>query len=289
MSIEKHHLVDLSCIAGRRIACLSLDVEQDYGTLSRAPQYEGLKNIPILVKFLNDQSIPLTCFIQGSLFETHPEKLNDFFELDIEFEPHSYSHPGPDDMDFDFEIRKSISAYKGYTGTAPLGYRSPDGYINGNVYYETLWTNGIKYDSSIFPSFRPGRFNNLNHPTEPYPVLSGKMIELPFSVLSPILRIPISLSYLKLFGQCFLQALQLLELPNLIIFDFHLHDLSRLSNVDHIFVQNNLSILHSRIFKDIYQTKGDQGFLFLQKFINILNAKNYEYMRVKDIYQEIIS
>jgi len=289
MNIEECRPVDLSFIADRRIACLSLDVEQDYGTLSRTPQYEGLKNIPILVKYLEDRSIPLTCFIQGSLFETHPEELNDFFKLNIEFEPHSYSHPGPDYMDFDFEIKKSISAYKGYTGAAPLGYRSPDGYISGDAYYETLWTNGIKYDSSVFPSFRPGRFNHLNCPTDPYSILSGKMIELPFSVLSPILRIPISLSYLKLFGQYFLRALQRLELPNLIIFDFHLHDLSRLSTVDHIFVQNNLSILHSRIFKDIYHTKGNQGFLFFQKFIEILNAKKYEYMKVKDVYQEIIS
>lgn len=288
MSIEKYQPVDLSCIADRRIACLSLDVEQDYGTLLRTPQYEGLKNIPILVKYLEDQSIPLTCFVQGSLFNTHSEKLNDFFELDVEIEPHSYSHPGPEDMDFDFEIRKSISAYKDFTGEAPLGYRSPDGYINGKAYYETLWTNGIKYDSSVFPSFRPGRFNHLNHPTKPYSVLSGKIIELPFSVLSPILRIPISLSYLKLFGWYFFQALQRMELPNLIIFDFHLHDLSRLSNFDHIFMQKKHSILHSWTFKDIYHTKGDQGFLVLQKFIDILNAKKYEYIKVKDIYQEIV-
>jgi len=281
--------IDLSKIENRRIACFSLDVEHDYGTLSQVPQYEGLKNIPRLVGLFKDLDMPLTCFVQGSLFETHPEEINRFFDLDVEIEPHSYSHPSPEKMNFDFEVKKSCSVYKECVGSTPLGYRSPDGYVNSERYYETLFKSGIKYDSSIFPSFRPGRFNHMNYPTQPYSVFDGKILELPFSVLSPYLRIPISLSYFKLFGRYGLQALQWFPLPDLIIFDFHLHDLTRLSNVDTIIEQNSLSYSNSMILKRTYCNKGNQGFSFLEKFIEMLNSNGYEYTKLEDIYWRLTS
>lgn len=280
---------DLSKIEYRKIACFSLDVEQDYGTLLQIPQYEGLNNIPKMVSLFKDLNLPLTCFVQGSLFETHPEEVACFFELDIELEPHSYSHPGPEIMNFCYEIEKSSSVYKEYTGNTPLGYRSPDGYVSHEEYYETLHKNNIKYDSSIFPSFRPERFNHLKYPTRPYYVLEGKILEIPFSVLSPVLRIPISLSYLKLFGPYFLKLIRHFPLPNLIIFDFHLHDLTKLPSVDHIFKQNSLSKNYSRILKKTYYNNGDLGFYFLKKFIEILNIKGYEFSKLKDVYRGLNS
>lgn len=281
--------IDLQRIESQKIACFSLDVEHDYGTLSQVPQYEGLKNIPRLVGLFKDLNMPLTCFVQGSLFETHPEEVNQFFELDVEIESHSYSHPGPEKMDFDFEVKKSCSVYKEYIGSTPLGYRSPDGYVNSERYFDTLFRSGIKYDSSIFPSFRPGRFNHMNHPTQPYSVLDGKILELPFSVLSPYLRIPISLSYFKLCGKYGLQTLQYFPLPDLIIFDFHLHDLTRLPNADTIIKQSSLSNSNSMILKRTYCSKGDHGFAFLKKFIDILNSKGYEYAKIEDIYRRLTS
>jgi peptidoglycan/xylan/chitin deacetylase (PgdA/CDA1 family) len=280
--------VNLGQFEDKKIACLTLDVEHDYGTLLTTPTFEGLRNIPILVDFLNAKNIPLTCYVQGSLFETHGQDINYLSKLDVEYEPHSFSHPSPKTMDFKWEIEKSKETYQAFFGKEPIGYRSPDGYINGDNYYETLVRNGFKYDSSVFPSFRPNRFNHLNHPVNPYYEYNNQIIEFPFSVLSPHIRVPISLSYLKLFGRMFLKFLDNFSLPNLIIFDFHLHDLSSLSTFDEISYQNRLPAYQKAVYKRIYKKKGDQGFQVLDRFIETLRKSGYQFLKVEDVFRSIV-
>jgi len=284
----QYYPVNLGQIEHKKTACLTLDVEHDYGTLLTIPAYDGLNNIPLLVDFLKEKDLPLTCYIQGSLFETHRKDINYFSRLEVEFELHSYSHPSPNRMNFEWEIERSKEAYHAFFGKEPLGYRSPDGYINGNNYYETLFRNGFKYDSSVFPSFRPNRFNNLNHPVNPYYVYNNQIIEFPFSVLSPHIRVPISLSYLKLLGIPFLKLLEIFPLPNLIIFDFHLHDLSSLSTFDEICLQNRLPAYQKALYKRIYMSKGDQGFPILTRFIETLQKSGYNFLKVEDVFRGIV-
>jgi peptidoglycan/xylan/chitin deacetylase (PgdA/CDA1 family) len=280
--------VNLGQFKDKKIACLTLDVEHDYGTLLTTPTFEGMRNIPLLVDFLKDKDIPLTCYVQGSLFETQGQDINYLSKLDVEYEPHSFSHPNPNRMDFEWEIAKSKEAYRAFFGKEPIGYRSPDGYVNGDHYFETLLHNGFKYDSSVFPSFRPDRFNHLSYPVNPSYVLNKQIIEFPFSVLSPYLRVPISLSYLKLFGITFLKLLEILPLPNLIIFDFHLHDLSSLPSFNEINFQNILPLYQKALFKRIYRNNGEQGFLILNRFIETLQKSGYEFLKVEDIFKEVI-
>ncbi|MFQ5924912.1 MAG: polysaccharide deacetylase family protein, partial [Dehalococcoidia bacterium] len=88
----------------KKIVCLTLDVEQDYGDLLDKPTHEGLEHIAEFVSFLSERNIPLTCFVQGSLLETHPDKIKQLAALDVEFQLHSYSHPGPRESNAKFEI-----------------------------------------------------------------------------------------------------------------------------------------------------------------------------------------
>ena len=283
----QYYPVNLGQFEDKKIACLTLDVEHDYGTLLTKPTFEGMRNIPLLVDFLNAKNIPLTCYVQGSLFETHGQDINYLSKLDVEYEPHSFSHPNPNTMDFEWEIAKSKVSYRAFFGKDPIGYRSPDGYIDGVHYYETLVQNGFKYDSSVFPSFRPNRFNHLNHPVNPYYEYNKQIIEFPFSVLSPRIRVPISLSYLKLFGGTFLKFLDVFPLSKLIIFDFHLHDLSSLSTFDEISFQNQLPAYQKAVYKRIYLSKGDQGFPVLNRFIETLQKSGYEFLKVEDVFRGI--
>jgi peptidoglycan/xylan/chitin deacetylase (PgdA/CDA1 family) len=281
-------LVNLGQFENKKIVCLTLDVEHDFGTLLTNPTFDGLRNIPLLVDVLKEKNIPLTCYVQGSLFERYGQDIRYLSNLEVEYQPHSYSHPRPQTMDFEWEIKKSKEAYLEFFGKEPIGYRSPDGYINGDQYYETLVLNGFKYDSSVFPSFRPGRFNHLHHPVNPYYECDKQITEFPFSVLSQNVRIPISLSYMKLFGITFLKLLEVCSFPNLVIFDFHLHDLSYLSSFDEISIQNRLPAYQKALFKRIYLTKGDQGFAILNRFIETLQKKGYEFLKVEDVFRSIV-
>lgn len=273
-------------IIKEKTVCLTLDLEQDYGTILQKPTLSGLNNIPMLVDILRDKNIPLTCFVQCSLLDNYPEKLLYFKNIDVEFEPQSYNHPHPDKMNFSYEIEKSKESYKKFFNKNPLGYRSPDGYIDCNDYYEILINNGIKYDSSVFPSLRPKRFNNLLMKVEPYYLCNNQIIEFPFTVVSKLIRIPISLSYLKLFGFPFFSLLKIKSLPKLIIFDFHLHDLTRLPTVNEIFLQNKFSFFEKSIYKKIYMDQGDSGIYIFLKIINLFQNAGYKFRKMEDIYRE---
>jgi peptidoglycan/xylan/chitin deacetylase (PgdA/CDA1 family) len=284
MGSSKYTVINCPELKSRKVACLTLDVEQDYGDLLEEPSYEGLEHIPELVNFFKEKGISLTCFVQGSLFETHPEKVEQLTALDAEFELHSYLHPGPKEMNAKFEIERSKEAYKNFFGKDPIGYRSPLGVINAED-YNILASNGFKFDSSVFPSLRPGAFNNLRKPTKPYRVNSPGIIEFPFTVFSNVIRIPIALSYIKLLGKPYFYLLKTFNLPSLIVFDFHLHDLFQLGSSGKIPVEKS-SLIYRMIFRRIYEnSKG--GLTILDELITMLRGKGYSFQKLTNIYEAV--
>ena len=276
-------MVNLGDLGNKKIACLTLDVECDYGSLLDEPRYEGLKQISVLVTFFKERKIPLTCFVQGSILEAHPAIIGQLATLDVEFELHSYCHPKPENMDVRFEIGKGKEAYERFFGRAPLGYRAPSG-VTSKETYEILAAYGFKFDSSIFPSIKPGVFNNLKRPTKPH-IVNG-ILEFPFTVLSDIIRIPIALSYITLIGKPYLYLLKTLRLPKLIIFDFHLHNLFRLESSKEIPFQKYPFVYRS-VFNRIYKKGAGKGLDTLKDFIAVLSQKGYTFLKMADVYEMI--
>lgn len=283
---ESYNCIDTSNLKDKKIVCLTLDVEQDYGDLLNEPSYDGLEHIPRLVNFLKERRIPLTCFVQGSLFETHPDRINQLAQLDAEFELHSYSHPKPAERNFKFEIEKGKEVYKKFFDKDPIGYRAPLGVIDDED-YKVLADEGFKFDSSVFPSIRPGAFNNMTKPTKPYFLNGESMVEFPLAVVSDIVRIPLSLSYIKLIGWTYIRLLKTFDLPNLIVFNIHMHDLFHLNSSKKIPLQNS-SIIYRRIFKRIYQEENIDGFELLNKIITIFETKQYTFLKMIDIYDSVV-
>lgn len=267
----------------KKIACLTLDVECDYGDLLDIPQYEGISHIREVVDYFRKKNIPLTCFIQGSLFETHSKYICLLTEIDTEFQLHSYSHPGPERKKSEFEIKRGKEAYRKFFGRDPLGYRAPLGAITEED-YAILISEGFKYDSSIFPTLRPGVFNNTGKPVEPYFVGNSGLIEFPITIFSKWIRIPFALSYIKLLGEPYIFLLKNFNPPKLIIFDFHLHDLFVLNSAKEI---DQKSILYQRIFKKIYINQKVNGLHLLNEFISLLVHKNYTFLKLGDVYNLI--
>lgn len=283
---EKYTTIDLGNLENNRIVCLTLDLEQDYGNLLDEPSYEGLQYISDLVNFFNEKNISLTCFVQGSLLETHPTEIEQLFALDVEFELHSYSHPGVKEMDAEFEIKRGKEAYRKFFGKEPLGYRAPLGFI-GREIYNILVSEGFKFDSSIFPSLRPGVFNNLSKPTRPYLLNNPGILEFPLTVVSDLVRIPIALSYIRLLGKPYFHLVKTFKLANLIIFDFHLHDLFDLGYLNKI-SPKNLSPMYRLIFNRLYGQQKSDGFDILDRLIGLFRQKGYAFSKLIDVYNLLV-
>ncbi|MCL0097678.1 polysaccharide deacetylase family protein [Dehalococcoidia bacterium] len=282
----KYTPIDLKKLQNGKVACLTLDLEQDYGDLLDEPSYKGLSCIDAVVSLFRERSIPLTCFVQGSLLETHPYAIEQLSELDIEFEVHSYSHPKPKEIDHELEISRGKEAFTKFFRKEPLAYRSPAGIVSEEM-FALLPLYGFKFDSSVIPSLRPGGyFNSLDKPIMPYFLDNSNTIEFPLTVFSKVIRVPVSLSYVKLLGKPYFRLLRTFNLPNLIVFNFHLHDLFQLDSSNRILFER-FPVVYQMIFKRIYCEGNLNGLHILDELIMLFRKRGYKFLRLRDIYDTI--
>jgi hypothetical protein len=273
--------LDLGRFAQKRIACVTLDLEQDYGHLGHfldKPTYEAFSALGRLTDLLLSAKIPLTCFVQGSLFESHPYLIDQMAPLKAEFEVHTYTHPPPQTIDHAYEIEKSCEVYRDFFGKDPQGYRTPSGMVSDQL-FSLLPDYPFKFDSSVVPSARPGVYNSLDKPIVPYFIGDSDVIEFPSAVYSNTLRIPISLSYLKLLGNPAMWFMEFSSLPNVVIFSFHLHDLMILDSLKKI----PAACTERLIFHRIYMR--NDGFEMLGNVIALLRRKGYEFFKMDNLYR----
>ena len=125
------------------------------------------------------------------------------------------------------DIEQAVRAFHNFMGADPLGYRAPVGHITREG-LETLMDLGLRYDSSLYPSARPGRYgyNHLHLPVTPFRVRQGarSIVEVPFASLTG-LRLTFSLSYVKLFGwKTYELLLKVFPLPDQAAVLTHPHD-----------------------------------------------------------------
>ncbi len=212
----------------RKIACLTLDMEPDYGDpeghirLLENPDY-----FERYIDIINKHGAKVTMFTVTSLFGRfgeHFERLNQ--GIPLEYAAHSYSHDPHDGASLE-EVEKSAQVMKRVNSSGPLGYRAPYGQITKEGLGHLL-DFGYHYDASVYPSIRPGKFGyaNLHMPNSPFRITRGdeSLLEFPFTSLSGV-RIVFGLSFVKLLGWGLYSALwRVFGLPNVALVLSHPHD-----------------------------------------------------------------
>jgi peptidoglycan/xylan/chitin deacetylase (PgdA/CDA1 family) len=166
---------------------LSFDVEEfdmplEYGqqvpvTQQMQTGYDGFK---VMMQILDSMDVPATLFTTANFA--------DHFESDIrgidsrhELASHTYYH-----SDFNKEdLLRSKQRLEAISGKQIKGLRMPR---MRAVDMNDVKNAGYVYDSSVNPTWIPGRYNHLNLPRRIYH--EEQMLRLPASV-SPLLRIPL--------------------------------------------------------------------------------------------------
>jgi peptidoglycan/xylan/chitin deacetylase (PgdA/CDA1 family) len=256
---------------------LTLDLECDYGTALQNNSYQASQATDKLAELLESFDVPLTCFLQTEMVTEAPEAVDHLAAADVpvEFHPHSHTHPRHSASDVEFEVQESVKHVRDQFSTSPVGFRFPDGAID-DADYQVLAKHDVSFSSSVFPSLRPGRFNNLDQPRRPFRHQASGILELPFTVFSNYVPIPVALSYLKLFGAPF-EWLTAKRPPSLIVFDFHMHDLVVPPAFDQL----------SAPYKLIYSRNKHRGFEILRDFITNLQAKGYTFEPISTLYTAV--
>lgn len=266
---------DGSDCASRKTVVLTLDLECDYGTALRENTYEAAAKTPKLRSLVEEYDVPLTCFLQTELFEAVPEAVETLEQasVPVDFHAHSHTHPHPKRADFEYEIAESLDRVANRFSSDVVGYRFPDGAIPTDG-YQLLEERDVDFSSSLFPTWRPGRFNNSNQPITPHEPVPG-LLELPITPFSSAVRIPVSVSYLKFLGRPYRELVSRRP-PNVIVFDIHMHDLVTPSTIGSLPLPYRL----------VYNRNREQGFPILRRFIEDLRQRGYRFTTMTDLYTE---
>ncbi len=252
---------------------LTLDLECDYGTALETNTYEAARRTPKLRSLLETYDVPLTCFLQTELLEEAPEAVESLerASVPVEFHAHSHTHPHPDRADFAAELDESLERIDDRYANEVVGYRFPDGAIPSDG-YELLAEREVDFSSSLFPTWRPGRFDNIDRPIFPH-APRPDLVELPLTPFSSTVRVPVSLSYLKVLGRPY-QWLTERRPPSVIVFDLHMHDLTTPSTIDSLPPQYRL----------LYERHRDRGYSILRSFIETLQRRGFRFVTMSELY-----
>ncbi len=150
------------------------------------PEYDQINitngGLQRLLKILAKEDIPAT-FFTTSFYAAGNEDLIRHISDKHEIASHSYNHSTYKDSD----PSASKAILERITGKQVYGFRMPR-------FQKTDMTNlksaGYIYDSSVNPTFIPGRYNNLLSQRSKYLDIRSNLIEIPASV-SRILRFPL--------------------------------------------------------------------------------------------------
>jgi hypothetical protein len=259
-----------------KLACVTLDFEMDYGDRVEEPNILNNKQeLTDLSGVFTELKVPVSAFVRTDMLVNYPQSLNAVKQIAQDFHCHSHTH-NTKVFNSKEEIPKSQSIFKEYFGCAPLGYRAPQGVLYpGDL--EIIKECGFKFSASIFPSYRPGKFNNFSMPQDNFMYDNG-ILEFPFAAV-PKLRYIISMSYLKLLGFPASKALfSMFGLPNVLIFDSHLHD--------YIVNHESFTKLSPKI-KFAYVINKYSGIKYFKSFVGLLKDKGYRFITVTQLYEHI--
>ena len=178
--------------------CLTMDVEPDYG---RTDGTRVLDRIGPFLDWITAERIPLTAFVTGQLIgQSHPV-IDRLLAAGASLELHGHAHAvagfgSARDSHAD-EIHRGTEAYVRRFGQVPAGYRAPAGII-GAADLALLGSLGYRYDSSVFPVLRKGRYDFRSLPRQPFRWTEPGLVEFPVGRLMP--RVPSGLSFINLVG-----------------------------------------------------------------------------------------
>ena len=260
-----------------KLACITIDIEADFTTKPSNQRYYGMFDAPgqfdKFRRICSDYDLNLSCFVVGSVLEDRPEFIEKLALAGAEFGSHSRTHDLTAQTS-EYEVVGGIEHFERFFGKLPLGYRSPRGKYNKKL-LKMLHESGIKYDSSVIPSIRPGTYSNLDKPQGPFRWKDLSLLELPISVTGGI-RVPIALSYMKVLGKGFFNHLMARSsTADPIVFLLHPMDL--------YFIPEAFNLL-SFPWAVAYSRNRNNSWEYFELFISSLRDAGYQFVPMSHVY-----
>jgi peptidoglycan/xylan/chitin deacetylase (PgdA/CDA1 family) len=218
---------------------------------------QGMKNV---INLLNFHKVPTTIFTTASYALENKEQVR-YLAKDHEIASHSYHHSSYKEED----LLASRIALEAITGKIVTGLRMPR---MKQVSMDAVYTAGYIYDSSVNPTYVPGKYNNLHLPVMPYK--ENGILRLPCSVGSG-LRFPLFWLTFKnvpyfLYKKMAIQSLRKTGFLNLYFHPWEFVDISRYKLPFHIKRHSGETLL-DKLDKLITDLKREGNFTTISNFL----------------------
>lgn len=244
---------------------LTFDLEEfslpaDYGKEIKVKKmfqvsYEGCKEIR---KLLDKFNIKVTFFVTKNFASKFQRLVREFVKKEHEIALHSVNFCNFELLKREKKLLEKVSRSK-IVGFRTHKLRLP--------LFNNLKKIGIKYDSSLHPTYVPGRYNNLTCPRSPFVI--NDILEIPISVI-PLLKFPFSFIWFRNFGLNYGKVCTLLALKGqrFINLYFHAWDFADLKSFDlPFYIVNNTGKAMSKL---------------LEKYIEWCLNNNFEFIPLQD-------
>ena len=254
-----------------RSVLLSFDVEEfdmplEYNfPISANEQMEvGKRGLDTIDSILCDPSIQSTLFTTANFAMQYPESIK-LHAQKHEIASHTFYHSNFKEED----LKLSKNKLEEICGKPITGLRMPR---MRKVSMQEVTKAGYLYDSSINPTWLPGRYNNLHLPRTVYS--DEKILRIPASV-SPFFRIPLFwLSFKNLpYGIFKMLALQTLYTDGYLCLYFHPWEFTSIENygLPGFTKKLNGEPLIQKLKRLINDLKKEADFISMNSFINTRN------------------
>jgi len=182
----------------------------------------GKKGLDAITQLINLHAVNCTLFTTANFALHYPGEMKTL-AAKHEIASHTFYHSAFETT----HLAESKKTLEQITGCQVQGLRMPR---MRTVDMKDVAAAGYRYDSSVNPTFLPGRYNNLHLPRKPY--TDNSMLRLPVSV-TPHLRIPLFWLSFKNFPYAFYKmlALQTLKKDGYLSLYFHPWEFTDISHI----------------------------------------------------------
>jgi hypothetical protein len=245
----------------QRKIILTFDVEEfdmplEYNQLiSTSQQMQiGKMGLDAIIPLIEQHNIECTLFTTANFAQNYPESITQLARTH-EIASHTFYHSS-------FEIKDLLNsklALEKITGKTVTGLRMPR---MRPVEMTDVLAAGYTYDSSINPTYLPGKYNNFNLPRNKY--LQEGVLRFPVSV-TPNCRIPLFWLSFKNFPYPIFKLLALQTLKK----DGYLSLYISHINIPNFTKKHSGKVLLNRLHQLITDLKLEADFCSMQPFLNL--------------------
>jgi peptidoglycan/xylan/chitin deacetylase (PgdA/CDA1 family) len=277
--VSSDHVAVRPCRLDTRAALLSIDLETDYGT----GRTDVLAQIPRFLDFLAVHRLPLTAFVEGQLFERHPDVCALLVERGVDVQLHVHDHATAGDTPD--SLRRGANAYASFMHVRPQGYRAHT-YRLTPALYEALVSIGFKWDSSIMRAYGLGRNAHACFRDGDYFVMGNGLVEFPVGTWRYV-PLPLNHPYTLLAGSLCGRLLRSMCGPagRLVAYNVHMTDLLRSPALS----QARYGRLFEWLQRWMWLGHGGDTFPAFRLMCDYLRQQGFTFMTTSQLYRQVTS